>query len=251
VSHAIYVAFTDAPFALAVESTIAAVATKPRILLVEDEASIREGVCDVLAYHGYAPDAVESGELGLSRALAEAYALLILDVMLPGISGFEVCRRVREAGSAAPILMLTAKGSEDDVVEGFRLGADDYVTKPFSVRELAARVRALLKRTGALDGEPIRVGPWLIDAPRSVASCDGERIELTARELAILALLSRERGRIVGRRRLLQEVWKLNNPDQIETRTVDMHMAKLRKKIDRGEGSLIETVRGQGYRLLG
>jgi DNA-binding response OmpR family regulator len=222
---------------------------KPHILLVEDEASIREGVCDVLAYHGYAPEAADSGEAGLERALAGDFALLILDVMLPGMSGFEVCRRVREARPSLPILMLTAKGSEDDVVEGFRLGADDYVVKPFSVRELSARVRALLKRAGALDGESLRVGPWRVDRTRSVAVCDGEQIELSARELSILALLCRERGRIVGRRRLLQEVWKLNNPDQIETRTVDMHMAKLRKKLDRENASLIETVRGQGYRL--
>jgi two-component system response regulator RegX3 len=223
---------------------------KPRILLVEDEAAIREGVCDVLAYHGYAPDPVGSGELGLSRALASDYALLILDVMLPGMNGFEVCRRVRTERPELPILMLTAKGSEDDVVEGFRLGADDYVTKPFSVRELSARVRALLKRSGKLtEQEPLHVGGWSVDAARGCARRDGEEVELTAREIAILALLCQERGRIVGRRRLLQQVWKLNNPDQIETRTVDMHMAKLRKKLDRGEQSLIETVRGQGYRV--
>jgi DNA-binding response OmpR family regulator len=224
---------------------------KPRILLVEDEASIREGICDVLAYHGYAPESIDSGEAGLARALAGDFALLILDVMLPGMSGFEVCRRVREACPAQPILMLTAKGSEDDVVEGFRLGADDYMVKPFSVRELSARVRALLKRAGALTEASLQVGRWRVDTARSVARCDGEQVDLTAREIAILALLCRERGRIIGRRRLLLEVWKLNNPDQIETRTVDMHMAKLRKKIDRDGASLIETVRGQGYRLLG
>jgi DNA-binding response OmpR family regulator len=224
---------------------------KPRILLVEDEASIREGVCDVLAYHGYAPEAVEDGESGLSRALASEYALLILDVMLPSMNGFEVCRRVRSERPELPIMMLTAKGSEDDVVEGFRLGADDYVTKPFSVRELSARVRALLKRSGKLPSEqaPLPMAGWLVDPTRGRATRDGEAIELTAREIAILTLLCQERGRIVGRRRLLKQVWRLNNPDQIETRTVDMHMAKLRKKIDRDGPSLIETVRGQGYRL--
>ncbi|HKP60477.1 MAG TPA: response regulator transcription factor [Polyangiales bacterium] len=224
---------------------------KPRILLVEDEASIREGVCDVLAYHGYAPDAAASGELGLSQALAVDYALLILDVMLPGMSGFEVCQRVREQRAELPIMMLTAKGAEDDVVEGFRLGADDYVTKPFSVRELAARVRALLKRSGRID-EPalVNVGDWVVDAARGLGRRGDEEIELTPREIAILSLLCQERGRIVGRRRLLQQVWKLNNPDQIETRTVDVHMAKLRKKLDRNGRSWIETVRGQGYRLV-
>ncbi|HKU45088.1 MAG TPA: response regulator transcription factor [Polyangiales bacterium] len=226
-------------------------ADKPCILVVEDEDSIREGVCDVLAYHGYAPEAVSSGEAGLSRALTGSFALLILDVMLPGMSGFEVCERVRSERPELSILMLTAKGSEDDVVEGFRLGADDYVTKPFSVRELAARVRALLKRSGKLAerSAALSVGSWSIDTVSGRATRHGETIELTARELAILALLCEDRGRIVARRRLLQQVWKLNNPDQIETRTVDMHMVKLRKKLDRNGESLIETVRGQGYRL--
>lgn len=224
---------------------------KPRILVVEDETNIREGVCDVLAYHGYRPEAVGSGELGLTHALAEDYALLILDVMLPGLSGLEVCARVRAERSELPILMLTAKGSEDDVVEGFRVGADDYVCKPFSVRELSARVRALLKRSGALEQPPsLQVGAWRVDVARgSATSQSGERIELSPREIAILSLLSQERGRIVPRRRLLSQVWKLNNPDQIETRTVDMHVAKLRKKIDRDGQSPIETVRSQGYRL--
>ena len=225
--------------------------SKPRILLVEDEASIREGVCDVLAYHGYAPDPVASGEIGLQRALASEYALVILDVMLPGMNGFEVCRRVRSERPELPILMLTAKGSEDDVVEGFRLGADDYVTKPFSVRELSARVRALLKRAGKLEPEgTLKIGGWVVDEARGRATRAAEEIELSPREIAILALLHGERGRIVSRRRLLSQVWKLNNPDAIETRTVDMHVAKLRKKIDREGDSLIETVRGQGYRLL-
>jgi DNA-binding response OmpR family regulator len=225
-------------------------AEKPRILVVEDETNIREGVCDVLAFHGYAPDAVGDGESGLSRALNDEYALLILDVMLPGMSGLDVCSKVRAERRELPILMLTAKGSEDDVVEGFRVGADDYVCKPFSVRELSARVKALLKRSGAFDEqEPLSVGVWRVDPSRGKASRPGEAIELSSRELAILALLHAERGRIVSRRRLLSQVWKLKNPDQIETRTVDMHVAKLRKKIDRDGHSPIETVRGQGYRL--
>jgi DNA-binding response OmpR family regulator len=228
-----------------------AASDKPRILVVEDEATIREGVCDVLAYHGYAPDAADSGEEGLARALAGDHALLILDVMLPGMSGFDVCRCVRDARATLPILMLTAKGAEDDVVEGFRLGADDYVTKPFSVRELAARVRALLKRSGALDApSALQLGDWRVEPAQARACRGADAIELTAREIAIIDLLHRERGRIVSRRRLLQQVWKLNNPDQIETRTVDMHIAKLRKKLDRDGESWIETVRGQGYRLL-
>jgi DNA-binding response OmpR family regulator len=225
-------------------------ADKPRILVVEDEANIREGVCDVLAFHGYAPEAAADGESGLLRALSEAYALLILDVMLPGMSGLEVCSKVRASERELPILMLTAKGSEDDVVEGFRVGADDYVCKPFSVRELSARVKALLKRSGALaEQAAFSVGCWTVDVNRNKASRQGEEVELSPRESAILVLLYSERGRIVSRRRLLSQVWKLNNPDLIETRTVDMHVAKLRKKIDRPGSSPIETVRGQGYRL--
>lgn len=223
---------------------------KPRILVVEDEANIREGVCDVLAFHGYAPEAVADGESGLTRALSEEYALLILDVMLPGMNGLDVCSKVRAGQRELPILMLTAKGSEDDVVEGFRVGADDYVCKPFSVRELSARVKALLKRSGALSEQAaFSVGGWTVDASRNQASRQGEAVELSPRESAILVLLYSERGRIVSRRRLLSQVWKLNNSEQIETRTVDMHVAKLRKKLDRDGSSPIETVRGQGYRL--
>ncbi len=223
---------------------------KPRILVVEDEANIREGVCDVLAFHGYAPEAVADGESGLARALSEEYALLILDVMLPGMNGLDVCSKVRAGQREVPILMLTAKGSEDDVVEGFRVGADDYVCKPFSVRELSARVKALLKRSGALSEQAaFSVGCWTVDASRNQASRQGEAVELSPRESAILVLLCSERGRIVSRRRLLSQVWKLNNSEQIETRTVDMHVAKLRKKLDRDGSSPIETVRGQGYRL--
>lgn len=225
-------------------------ADKPRILVVEDEANIREGVCDVLAFHGYSPESVADGESALRRALSEDYALLILDVMLPGMNGLEVCSKVRAGQRELPILMLTAKGSEDDVVEGFRVGADDYMCKPFSVRELSARVKVLLKRSGALSEQgAFSVGPWTVDASRNKASRQGEEVELSPRESAILVLLCSERGRIVSRRRLLSQVWKLNNPDQIETRTVDMHVAKLRKKIDRDGSSPIETVRGQGYRL--
>jgi DNA-binding response OmpR family regulator len=236
-----YVGFTLRPTIGVYNHLLMGERDKPRILVVEDETNIREGVCDVLAYHGYDPDAVGSGDLGLARALSGDYSLLILDVMLPGLSGLDVCERVRAERRELPILMLTAKGSEDDVVEGFRVGADDYVCKPFSVRELSARVRALLKRSGALD-EParFRIGDWSVDAACGRATGQtGEQIELSPREVAILSLLSQERGRIVPRRRLLQQVWKLNNPDQIETRTVDMHVAKLRKKIDRGGHSPI------------
>jgi two-component system response regulator RegX3 len=225
---------------------------KLEILVVEDEEAIRGGLADVLAYHGYAPTAVESGEEGLDLGLRQRFALVILDLMLPGIHGLEVCRRLRERVPGLPILMLTAKGSEDDVVRGLRAGADDYVTKPFSIRELVARVESLLRRSGELQraAESFVFGPWKVDS-NGLAADDGERtIHLTRREVELLSLFAREAGRVVSRRTLLQQVWGFVNPDGIETRTVDVHIAKLRKKIGRGRPSLIETVRGAGYRAL-
>jgi DNA-binding response OmpR family regulator len=226
-------------------------AVKRAILVVEDEAAICNGLCDVLAYHGHVPTGVASGEEGLQHALGGQYALVLLDVMLPGMNGFEVCRELRAQRPEQAILMLTARGAEDDVLEGFRCGADDYVTKPFSVAELMARVEALLRRAGCFAPPavgPFEFGAWRVDpAARTAAGTHGT-VELTGREVALLALFARERGRIVGRRRLLVEVWGLQHVEQIQTRTVDMHIAKLRKKIAPAE---IETVRGEGYRFVG
>jgi two-component system response regulator RegX3 len=222
--------------------------TKRCILVVEDEASIREGLCDVLAYHGYEPRAVETGEAGLEAGRAADVELVVLDVMLPGIDGFEVCRRLRQERPQLPVLMLTAKGSEDDLVRGLRSGADDYVTKPFSVRELVARVEALLRRGDTARIETFPFGPWTVDVD-GLRAIDGERsVSLSRREVEVLALLARERGRVVSRRTLLQEVWGWHNVDEIETRTVDVHLSKLRRKIQGDGDRWIETVRGAGYR---
>jgi two-component system response regulator RegX3 len=224
-----------------------------RILVVEDEIAIQRGLCDVLAYHGYAPQAAATGEDGLREGLTNGYDLVILDVMLPGRSGFEVCRELRGSLPRLPILMLTARGSEEDVLRGFREGSDDYVTKPFAVAELMARVEALLRRAGRLDApaaRPFGFGSWRIDPERRLAECDGRSVELTRRELAMLALFSEERGRIVSRRALLQQVWGFDSPERLETRTVDMHVAKLRRKLGEEGRRLIETVRGEGYRLV-
>jgi two-component system response regulator RegX3 len=225
---------------------------KPRILLVEDEEAIRRGLCDVLIYHGYQPVGVGTGSEGLREALAGDFELLILDVMLPEISGLEICRRTRAAKPEQAILLLTARGSERDVLEGFEAGADDYVTKPFSISQLLARVRALLRRAGReaeASAEPFEIGPWKVDPAAQKARHAGEEIELSARELAILELFRREAGRIVSRNQLLHEVWGYDNPERIETRTVDMQIGKLRRKLDPA-GELIETVRGAGYRLV-
>lgn len=225
-------------------------ADKPRILVVEDEENIRSGLCDLLAYHGYEPVGVESGEDGLERGLRESFDLAILDIMLPGLSGLDVCKELRGRVASLPILMLTAKGSEDDIVSGLQVGADDYVTKPFSLRELMARVEALLRRAGKLGrDEEFTFGPWQIDVEGLRAFRGETRVDLTRREVDLLVLFTREAGRVVSRRTLLSEVWGLSNVDELETRTVDVHIAKLRKKIDPAAGpSLIETVRGAGYR---
>jgi two-component system response regulator RegX3 len=230
---------------------MAADTDKRAILVVEDEAAIRRGLCDVLTYQGYAASGVETGEEGLREALTNRYDLVLLDLMLPGVSGFDVCEAVRAELASQPILMLTARGSEEDILEGFRRGADDYVTKPFAVSELLARVQALLRRSGRLpreEQEPFAFGPWKVDPAGQRAQCGDERIDLSAREISILALFAREQGRIVSRRMLLQEVWGFANPEKIETRTVDMQIGKLRRKVDRTADSCIETVRGSGYR---
>jgi two-component system response regulator RegX3 len=231
------------------------VAGKPPILVVEDEPAIRTGLCDVLAFHGWAPTGVESGEDGLREALAGDFALVVLDVMLPGMSGFDVCARLRDERPRQAILMLTARGAEEDVLTGFRSGADDYVTKPFSVAELVARVEALLRRAGALDPSGAEVAPfafdrWQVDPAARTAAADGATVSLSRREVELLALFVRERGRIVSRRTLLGEVWGLRHVDRIHTRTVDVHIAKLRRKIGASDVFPIETVRGEGYRFV-
>ncbi len=227
-----------------------------RILVVEDEPAIQRGLCDVLRYHGHRAHGVDDGEDGLREGLGADYDLVLLDVMLPGLDGFSVCRALREARPELPILLLTARGAEADVLEGFCCGSDDYVTKPFSVAELMARVEALLRRSAPAaepPPDPFDFGVWRVDpaAGGAIRSGDDERVALRPRELALLALLRREAGRIVSRRRLLREVWGMEGAERVETRTVDVHIAKLRKKLGGLDGSSIETVRGEGYRFRG
>jgi DNA-binding response OmpR family regulator len=226
---------------------------KAAILVVEDEAAIRSGLCDMLTFHGYQPTGVVTGEEGLQQGLRGDYAVVLLDVMLPEMSGFDVCRQLRAKRPGQAILMLTARGAEEDVLEGFRCGADDYVTKPFSVSELLARVTALMRRAGSLSdtiADPFEFAEWRVDPSGRTAVCAHDTITLSAREVELLALFARERGRIVSRRRLLTDVWGMRHADDISTRTVDVHIAKLRKKIFRTR-ELIETVRGEGYRFAG
>ena len=228
---------------------------KPRILVVEDEAAIREGLADVLVYHGYRVDAVADGREGLKRALSGQYDLLLLDVMLPGRDGFAICDEVRKVDREQPIILLTAKTGDEDIVNGLSLGADDYIGKPFSIAELVLRVKAVLRRSRAgvaLAAEIHLAGDIAIDTRNLAGSRAGESLQFTRREVEILQYLQQNSDRPVSREELLTRVWGYDRTADIETRTVDIHIAKLRRKIepDAKEPRNLITVRGAGYRLL-
>jgi two-component system response regulator RegX3 len=242
------------------------------ILVIEDEAAIRTGICDLLAYHGHRPTGVGDGERGLAEALAGRYALVILDVMLPGRDGFSICTALRAARPGLAILMLTARGREQDVLRGFEAGCDDYVAKPFSLSVLSARIEALLRRlplssesastesnpaseSAGPSSKPARtldIGPLELDLDNLRARVGERYIELSTRDLEVLEYLARERHRIVPRLDLLREVWGYERAEKLETRCVDMHVVKLRRRLAEllpEADSPIETVRGVGYRL--
>jgi len=225
-----------------------------RILVVEDEASLRDGIVDLLTGDGHQVVAAGDGLAGLEAGLAGAFDLVVLDLMLPRLDGMDVCRRLRAARPGTPILMLTARGSEDDKVRGLMEGADDYVTKPFSARELIARVRALGRRApppGTLD--EVQVDGAVIDLARMVVVRGAERVALTLREVGIVRWLHRHRDRVVSRAELLEQVF--GQRGDLQTRAVDMAIAVLRKKLeaDPGRPVVIVSVKGAGYawRLVG
>jgi two-component system response regulator RegX3 len=226
-------------------------AQKARILIVEDEAAIRSGLVDVFVYHGYEVDSTDNGNEGLRRALSGKFDLILLDVMLPGIDGFEICNRIRQQDRQQPVILLTAKSSDEDIVQGLTLGADDYVSKPFSVAQLVLRVEAVLRRAGF--GEQatreIRLNNGLIIDTENL--CAGDTV-FTRREMDLLQYLCQQAGRPVAREELLARVWGYANHMEIETRTVDIHIAKLRRKIetDPATPAAIVTIRGAGYRLM-
>ena len=229
--------------------------SKPRILVVEDEAAIRDGLADVLVYHGYRVDAVADGKDGLAKALSGKYDLLLLDVMLPGRDGFSICNEVRKTDRDQPIIMLTAKTSDEDIVNGLALGADDYIAKPFSVAQLVLRVKAVLRRSrvGVALATQIRLAGGIEIDTRNLAGRRGaEALTFTRREIEILQYLGQNADRPVSREELLTRVWGYDRTAEIETRTVDIHMAKLRRKIevDAKEPKNLLTVRGAGYRLM-
>jgi DNA-binding response OmpR family regulator len=226
-----------------------------RILVVEDDPSIRMGLEDTLTAKGYEVDAVARGGEGADRALSGRYDLVVLDVMLPDLDGFEVCRRIRAGRGPArrvPVIMLSARGAELDRVRGLELGADDYVTKPFSLMELLARVASVLRRAGGGDGaDPagLAFGDIAIDLVGQVARRAGKRVELPSRAFAILKVFARRPGEVVSRDVLLDEAWGYD--DYPNTRTVDNHLVKLRRALEDepDKPRWLVTVHGAGYKL--
>ena len=226
-------------------------APEARILVVEDDAALLRGLLDVLVYNGYEVKGVEDGGRALDTGLKEVFDLILLDVMLPTLDGFSICKEIRKKKPTQGIIMITAKGSEDDIVTGFNAGADDYISKPFSLREVMVRVEAVLRRTGKNPGDiDIRFRDIFFDGKNLIAAYQDQIAELTRKEMDIIAYLHRHRDRIVSKKELLIEVWHYADAD-IETRTVDIHMLKLRKKIASliGDMPFVNTIRGEGYRL--
>ncbi len=213
------------------------------VLLVEDEASIGALVQTYLRRDGYGVVWVRSGEAALAELPRHAVSLVVLDIGLPDMDGLEVCRRI---GGAVPVIMLTARDGEADRVAGLELGADDYIAKPFSPRELVARVKAVLRRSDRHRDDVLSAGRLTVSRAAREARLDGTELDLTAREFDLLAFLLEHAGTVVSRDLLLECVWGFVAPG--ETRTVDTHMAQLRKKL--AAPGLIQTVRGAGYKLV-
>ena len=226
---------------------------KRQLLIVEDDPMIGESLREAL-YHGYEVDAVADGREGLKRALAGDFDLVLLDVMLPSLNGFDICDAIRQHDRELPIIMLTAKVGDDDIVNGLKLGADDYIGKPFGVQELVLRVEAVLRRSkGTVPSDRyIDLGDGLtIDTESLSGRHNDNELEFTRREIAILQYLHANTDRPVSRDELLTEVWGYKKNMDIETRTVDIHIAKLRRKIETDPKfpSRLITVRSAGYRL--
>ena len=228
---------------------------KPKLLIIEDEEPILQGLIDVFIFHGYDVDSAMDGREGLQKALTANYALILLDVMLPSIDGFTICNRIRQVDPEQPIIMLTAKSAEEDIINGLSLGADDYIAKPFSLRELLLRVEAVLKRSRKLlqANSIIEVGEGIRIDTANLSELDSPSpLLFTRREVEILQYLQNHAERPVSREELLETVWGYRKADSIETRTVDIHIAKLRRKIEPEpkQPKFLVTVRGEGYRLL-
>src|SRR5580698_8962758 len=227
-----------------------------KILVIEDEPGIAFGLETDLQTEGYEVTLVDDGAKAVSRALSESFDLILLDIMLPNTDGFEICRQLRHKGLKIPIILLTAKTHEAEKILGLDVGADDYVTKPFSPRELRARIRALLRRANSEPGDQraedvFRFGPFELDMARFELRRNGRPIDTTTTELNLLAALVRNRGRVLTRDRLLDEVWGAGI--SVTDRVIDNHIVALRKKIEDAstEPRYLISVRGFGYRFDG
>ena len=230
---------------------------KKRILVAEDDANIRAGLLDALEAEGHEPEGASDGGSALAAFRREKWDLVLLDVMMPEKSGYDLAREIRASGSEVPILILTAKGEEIDKVLGFEMGADDYVTKPFSIRELLARVKALLRRSSASAGglnqagelpASFSLGPVEVDGRRYQIQAHGKTHSLTPRELKLLSLFRERPGEVLSRDYLLDQAWGINYLGT--TRTLDQHVVQLRKKVESNpaEPKWLLTVHGIGYR---
>ena len=224
-----------------------------KILTIEDDAAIRRGIVDALSFAGYEVIQAATGDEGCKTAIAREYDLLLLDMVLPGKSGLDILREVRNARPTLPVIILSARGEERDRVNGLKLGADDYVVKPFSVDELLARVEAVLRRSPGrpTDVEELPIAGGCVDFARcEVRFEDGSREALSERELALLRYFACHAGRAIGRDELLANVWQIDARG-VTTRTIDMHVARLREKLRdaNGEARVLVTVHGKGYML--
>jgi DNA-binding response OmpR family regulator len=222
-----------------------------RILTIEDDAAIRRGIVDALTFAGYHPLQAADGNTGLDLATTQNYELLLLDLALPGRSGMDILRELRAARPTQPVIILSARGEEEDRVAGLRLGADDYVVKPFSVKELLARVEAVLRRSAERprDIREIPLPGVVADLARyELRYDDGRRTELSEKEADLLRYLAANPGRAISREELLERVWQIN-PRGLTTRTIDMHVTRLREKLhdDSEKPQIVLTVRGKGY----
>lgn len=226
-----------------------------RILVVDDEPAMREGLSDNLLFEGYQVDMAEDGKVALKKVAEQSYDLIILDVMMPELSGFDVCKKLRMDGHKVPVILLTAKGEEIDRVLGLELGADDYITKPFSLRELLARVKAVLRRTkdnGSNSPAQFEtIGLMEVDFKNFIAKKGNEEIKLSHREFEVLKFLKDHQQEIVSRDELLKNIWKYD--EFPTTRTVDNFILRLRQKIETNpnDPKIILTVHGMGYKMVG
>ena len=218
-----------------------------RVLVVEDEPAILGFVRQGLTEAGYAVDAAGDGREGLDYALAADYDALILDIMLPGLSGLDLLRELRRRGHKTPALLLTARGLVDDRVAGLDAGADDYLVKPFAFAELLARLRALLRRPPLQAGTVLRAGPLAMDTAARRVTCDGRPVDLSPREFAVLEVLLRHPGQVLTRTQIGEHVWNFDFLN--ESNVVDVYVGYLRRKLEGDGRPLIHTVRGVGYRL--